>query len=113
MQAGVAGAGTGTLLVSLAKNLPDANPYKSWLIIIAPTVTILITWIAKSIERYLKKRNVRKLKIKLKISILEMKKQSNITPQLSAEFDQMLLDVDMEDISNLWNKIKNIREDMS
>lgn len=32
-------------MVSLAQNLPETNPYKSWLIILAPAVTLSIKYI--------------------------------------------------------------------
>lgn len=41
--AGAAGAGGGTLLVLLARNLPDSHPWKSWLIIIAPSTTVFLS----------------------------------------------------------------------
>ena len=43
LSAGAAGAGGGTLLVLLANNLPEASHLKSWLLILAPTVTVALT----------------------------------------------------------------------
>lgn len=39
--AGATGAGSGTLLVILANNLPETSPWKSWLVIIAPSISVL------------------------------------------------------------------------
>lgn len=41
---GAAGAGvsSGTLLAALADNLPDDSPYKSWLVILAPSLSIVV-----------------------------------------------------------------------
>jgi hypothetical protein len=53
--AGAAGAGSGTLLVLLANNLPEGSPWKSWLVILAPSVSIAISvlygWSKASIDR--------------------------------------------------------------
>jgi hypothetical protein len=53
--AGAAGAGSGTLLVLLANNLPVDSPWKSWLVIFAPSVSIAISvlygWIKASLDR--------------------------------------------------------------
>jgi hypothetical protein len=44
-QAGAAGAGGGTVFLLLAKNLPETNPWKSWLVIIAPTLAVALSGI--------------------------------------------------------------------
>ena len=46
--AGAAGVGGGTLLVLLSNNLPDTSPWKSWLVIAAPSVTVFFSalWLA-------------------------------------------------------------------
>jgi len=63
--AGAAGAGSGTLLVLLANNLPDKSPWKSWLVLFAPTLSIAITisygWARRSIEHYLDRRDLERL----------------------------------------------------
>src|SRR5580700_7883635 len=40
--ASVAGAGGGTLLVLLAQNMSAQNPWKSWLMIIAPSSSVFL-----------------------------------------------------------------------
>jgi hypothetical protein len=55
-----AGISCGTLLVLLANNLPDTYAYKSWFIIIAPSVAVLFTgfWrlLVANIKAYWKNR---------------------------------------------------------
>jgi hypothetical protein len=41
----MAGVGGGTLLVTLAHNLNDTYAIKSWLIILAPSLTFMIKWL--------------------------------------------------------------------
>ena len=60
LPAGVAGAGGGALLLSLANNLPASNMYKSWLIITAPFISLGLAvfwkWGLKRMDKYLKDR---------------------------------------------------------
>src|SRR4051812_20958245 len=60
--AGAAGVGGGTGLILLARNLPDASPWKSWLIIAAPTVTVLASsawvWLKTKLENVVKAKQV-------------------------------------------------------
>ena len=59
--AGVAGVGGGTLLAALAKNLPDSNEWKSWMLILAPSASVLLaalwTWCNNKIDAYIQQRN--------------------------------------------------------
>jgi len=43
--AGAAGFGGGTLLALLANNLPQDHPSRSWLILLAPSATLAISWL--------------------------------------------------------------------
>ncbi|KAA2240090.1 hypothetical protein F0L74_28380 [Chitinophaga agrisoli] len=40
-----AGVSGGTVLVLLARNLPDSYPIKSWLVIAAPSITVAISFL--------------------------------------------------------------------
>jgi hypothetical protein len=59
--AGATGASAGTLLVLLARNLPDNNPWKSWALILAPSLAVLLSWLLVRVrleaDYYLSKRN--------------------------------------------------------
>ncbi|KPQ43996.1 MAG: hypothetical protein MPEBLZ_01464 [Candidatus Methanoperedens nitroreducens] len=50
------GAGVGTFLIYIANNLPDSNVYKSWLVLIAPSASIVIiafcTWLKSNLKKY-------------------------------------------------------------
>ncbi len=60
--AGVTGAGSGTLIVMLANNLPEASPWKSWLVIMAPSVSVLsgaiYQWIKAKISDYFQQKDL-------------------------------------------------------
>jgi hypothetical protein len=60
--AGLAGVGGGTLLVLLARQLPDSNPYKAWALLLAPSLSVTLSaallWFQSILRTYLKlKRN--------------------------------------------------------
>jgi len=55
--AGAAGASSGTLLVLLANNLPEANALKSWLVIAAPSLSLGIQWLWLKISSTMDTRN--------------------------------------------------------
>lgn len=67
----IAGAGGGMLLVKLAQNLPEDHLSKSWLIILAPALALLIKYIwnqfspvitlyVKEIKNYISRRRLLK-----------------------------------------------------
>lgn len=61
--AGLSGAGSGTLLLALARNLSDQHWYKSWAVLIAPSVSVTITagltWCNHRREERLKREEIR------------------------------------------------------
>ena len=59
-QGSAAGVGAGTLLVVLANNLPANNPWKPWLVLLAPSVSValgaFLAWSGRNIQRWLADR---------------------------------------------------------
>lgn len=72
-EAPVAGASGGTLLVLLANNLPDNYPYKSWLILIAPTISVVLSafwiWSKTRFDTYIDDNKREKILKKLRSEI--------------------------------------------
>ena len=72
---GAAGAGTGTLLVALARNLPDDHPWKPWLVLLAPSLTVAIgalySWAREGIEQYRNSRQLARLVHQAKQTVRE------------------------------------------
>lgn len=56
----IAGAGGGMLIASLARNLPEDNPLKSWLIILAPAIALGIKFIWAKIAAYYEQKDIDK-----------------------------------------------------
>lgn len=61
----LAGGGAGTLLVALAGNLSADHPWKSWIILLAPACSVilsaLVIWIRAKIENHIRIRDTKKL----------------------------------------------------
>ncbi|MCF6402027.1 hypothetical protein L3C95_04030 [Chitinophaga filiformis] len=56
----IAGAGGGMLIASLARNLPEDNPLKSWLIILAPALALGIKFIWSKVLEYYQQKEIDK-----------------------------------------------------
>ncbi|WP_295117613.1 hypothetical protein, partial [uncultured Chitinophaga sp.] len=88
----IAGAGGGMVLLSLAQNLPDSNVFKSWLIILAPVLTLAIKSLwnicSPEISFIIKKFKTRKARINLLTRIDTLLKD----PDISEEKKKMLRD---------------------
>jgi len=79
--AGAAGAGSGTLLVLLANNLPDHSPWKSWLVVLAPSVSIgisvIYSWVRKAVDDYLEARKVKRFVTEAQQTLKEALENTN------------------------------------
>ncbi|WP_343668373.1 hypothetical protein [Chitinophaga sp.] len=110
--ASIAGASSGTLLVLLANNLPDNYPLKSWLVIIAPTVSIAFSLIWKFLIReknaYYKRKRVVKFKKLLLQKIEAALRDGLISSEEAAALKRKMIEIELQSIDNLANKIKNI-----
>ncbi|SFW56294.1 hypothetical protein [Chitinophaga sancti] len=110
--ASIAGASSGTLLVLLASNLPDTYPLKSWLVIIAPSVSIAFSLIWKFLIReknaYYKRKRVVKFKKLLLKKIEAALSDGLISPEEAAALKRKMIEIELQSIDNLANKIKTI-----
>lgn len=112
LTAGAAGAGSGTLLVLLANNLAASSPWKSWLVIIAPSASIAIAFAWKKIsavtESYLRKRELKLLVAQAQGTLKQALQNKNTSndhrKRLMQELEQLellLVQTDVEKIKNL------------
>ena len=115
LEAGIAGAGGGTLLLLLANNLPDNNPYKSWLIIIAPSLTVGLTifwkWFSERFDKYLKKRKINELKSRLRTDIENALQNPNIPPDEKLTMQRKLASFEQQNIDSLAKAVALIEID--
>ena len=112
LPAGAAGAGSGTLLVLLANNLPDGNRWKSWLVLLAPSASIAVSvvyaWANAAIDRYFRKRELQTIIGQAKATLQEALGNSSTSSDhrqmLTKELEQLellLVQTDMEKIKSL------------
>jgi hypothetical protein len=110
--ASIAGAGGGTLLVLLANNLPDSYPLKSWLVIIAPSVSIILSlfwkYLSKKTNAYFKVKKVEKSKKLLQKKIEAALQNGLISAEEAAVLKRKMAEIELQSIDNLANKIKSI-----
>ena len=110
--ASIAGASGGTLLVLLANNLPESYPLKSWLVIIAPSVSIVLSlfwkYISKKADVYFKGKKVEKSKILLQRRIQAALNNGMISPEEAIVLKRKMIEIELQSIDNLANKIKSI-----
>jgi len=110
---GAAGAGSGTLLVLLANNLPPSNPWKSWLVIAAPSATVFasVVWIkaTAALNAYLRKRELDDLLKRAQVTVVEAMKNDKISAedreQLQSQYGQLQLLLFQSDVE----RIKTLR----
>lgn len=110
---GIAGAGIGGIIASLANNLADNNPYKSWLVILSPAIAIVISWLIKQVDIYLKKKKLKRLKGSIKAEIDEMMKRPGLTPQMKEKLQKTKDELDMANIEVLATRIRSITEEIT
>lgn len=110
--ASIAGASGGTLLVLLANNLSESYPLKSWLVIIAPSVSIVLSlfwkFISKKTNTYFKGKKVEKSKILLQKKIQAALNNGLISPEEAIVLKRKMIEIELQSIDNLANKIKSI-----
>src|SRR6185503_1571033 len=98
-----------------ANNLPEGSQWKSWMIIIAPSASVAVSvcyaWIKISLERYLKKRELKSKFSQARNTLLEAldnpRTSEEHRAQLRKELEQLellLVQSDLERIRLLTGK---------
>ena len=100
-------------MVSLAKNLPDDAIYKSWLVIAAPTIAVAVSWLARRIEVYLKRKQAAAFKKRMKEKVTELLDDPNLSDDEKKKLQRVIVDIGMAEIESLVTKIKSINTDIN
>lgn len=115
LKANVAGVGGGTVLCLLANNLSEDNIYKSWLLILAPTVAVALSvfwkWLTERADNYLKKRKVNELKAALRTEIKNAMSDPNIPADQKAIMQSKLAAFEQQNIDTLMKSFSSIEID--
>ena len=97
---GAAGAGGGTLLVLLAQNMGDTNEFKSWLLILAPSASVLLggllSWVKDRLIDFFRERTIEKAFEKAKITL-----ETALTNEKTSEEHKKSLREKLEDLERL------------
>lgn len=111
--ASAAGAGSGTLLVLLANNLPAVNPWKSWLLIVAPSATIAIAFLWRALDaavsRYLRKRELRSVVLQAQATLKAALENGNTSAQHRSKLKHELKQLELLLVQTDVEKIKALR----
>lgn len=110
--ANVAGVGVGTLVISLSKNIPDHYEIKSWIVIAAPAITILVSYIARRIDIYFKMKKAEVLIQKIKNEINDALSDPYLNPKDRDDLLRTLKEINMAKIDYLSQRIKSIHIDV-
>ena len=113
VSAGAAGIGGGTLLVLFANQLPEADPLKQWLLLVAPTVSITLTaiwlWLKVEIANFVQDKKVKSLANAAKIAL-----QEALENPLTSDLHKEKIRIHLEEVESLLaarhlSKLKNLR----
>jgi hypothetical protein len=107
--AAAAGAGTGTLMVVLAQNLPEST-LKSWLVLAAPTASAALswiwTWIRELVEIRVREREKRQLFATVRKTIVDALEDPLLSHEHKVSLRRQLEKLEMLRVSGLYQRIK-------
>ena len=99
--ASITGAGVGTLIITIAQNLPDTLSWKKWLIIIAPSAAVvtnaLMSWVKNKLNRFLNEKEMKNLYNSTKNQL----ETAISNPNTSAKHKKNLL-IKLEELEMKW-----------
>jgi hypothetical protein len=108
----IVGASVGVVLIKLAQNLPDNNAHKSWLIIIAPVLALVIRYVwnllSPEIAFMIKTRRVDKNRKKLINKINDLLKDDGISEGRKAELKVQREQMKLSALETLQERFKKI-----
>ncbi len=97
VQSGVAGSFIGTVLVAVANRLPDSNPWKFWLLLLTPVLSVsitgLVSWVTVEIQGLVRQHRLASLSTQLKTDLEHALASSLTSPehrdQLRGELERL------------------------
>ncbi len=110
VSAGAAGAGSATLLVLMAQNLPESNPVRSWLILGAPTISICVStvwfWVRRTLESRARQKETQQLFARLQETFLREMAAPNISPEQSEYLKRNLEELQKLEMAVMYERIQ-------
>ena len=108
--AGLAGAGGGTLVAVIANQLPDYNIAKPILLYLSPSISILVTglwaWMQVKVANYVRDKTVDKLIQTAKAKLEDSIASQHISEEYRSNLRRQLEELDSIKIDRIKSKIK-------
>lgn len=100
------------LIASLANNLPESNSFKSWLLILAPLLTIIIKssrdFIWGEIVAYFKKLRASRLRNKAVKNIEKLLKDPSISDEKKTELSEKREQIKLSSVDDLLAHVEKL-----
>lgn len=110
--AGVA-AGSGTLLALIANNMSDENMLKPWLILAAPSLSIIFgsiwVWLQIKIVNYIREREFKLVISEAKKTVEQELEDPNLSNERRDKLKQMREELNQIEIDRVMTKLKSLR----
>jgi hypothetical protein len=111
--ASAVGASSGTLVAIIANSMPDNNPLKPWLILAAPSVSVLFgaiwVWLRNKVIKYVREREFRLLVSEAKKIIYQELQDSDLSRERQQKLRQMREELNQLEIDRVMVKIKSFK----
>jgi len=109
--ANIVGAGSGTLMLIIAKEIPDTYWFKSYLIMTAPSISVYLSNVADEIKTYIIKsyQNIKNMRGEKKIirKINALKKYPDVTEEDINLLNKQLVHAKIQYIKRMIDSLKN------
>jgi len=113
--ANAAGAASGTLLAVLAQSLPDKSQLRLWLLLLAPTVSMLLSSVWLQLKRIVENRIHQKEKDqlfrRLRDTILRSIRDPNLAEDSKEYLRKQLGELRKLEVSGLYQQIRFLEKD--
>ena len=96
--AALGGGGVGTLLVGIAQLLPETSDSRTFLVIVAPAVSVALSsfwiWATAEYKKHRKEKVVKETITELRQYLTAQINNSNTSPQMKKQFEAQLLQLE-------------------
>ena len=110
--AGLAGAGGGTLVAVIANELPESNLLKVPLIYCAPSISLILTmiwvWLQVRIASYFREREVKNLVEDLRNELETKLKDPNLSEDSRAQLQKELEELNLISVQRLKERLQSL-----
>lgn len=110
IRSGAAGVSGGTALVVFANSLPESNALKPWLLLAAPSLSIVVAvvwdWLQRRIADYARELEFRIVLRSARKRLTEQLKNNALKPDQRSRIETYLADLELMDASRQYQKVR-------